>query len=188
MDSLRRGSLIIKQIIREITIKDLEYEKFKIYDRYQVTRKKVEIKDNKRIVKDIYFINKWTEEQIKSLVEELKKDLLKDGFIIGAFEGEQVIAFAGIRKGFFGNKHQYLQMPYMHVSKQFRGLGIGKKLFYICVEKAKEMRADKIYISSHPAIETQKFYESVGCILADEVNQQLKKLEPHDIHLEYCLK
>lgn len=121
-------------------------------------------------------------------MEELKKDFVNGAFIIGAFERDQVIAFAGIRTGFFGKESKYLQMPYMHVSKQFRGLGIGKELFYSCIDNAKSMGADKVYISAHPAIETQKFYESLGCVLAKEINPELKKLEPHDIHLEYIIK
>lgn len=188
MDSLWRRSLKIEYTIREFNIEDLDVDKFKIYDRYQVTRKKVEIKNKERIIKDIFFINKWAKDQIKALVEELKSDFLKASYIVGAFEKGQVIAFAGIRKGFFGKENQYLQMPYMHVSKQFRGLGIGKAMFYKCVDKASDMGTGKIYISAHPAIETQKFYESLGCILAKEVNQKLKKLEPHDIQLEYIIK
>jgi predicted N-acetyltransferase YhbS len=76
-------------------------------------------------------------------------------------------------------------MPYMHVSNNYRGVGIGKALFEKCVEAAKKMGAKSIYISAHPAIETQKFYKALGCKLAKEINQELKELEPFDIQLEY---
>lgn len=47
--------------------------------------------------------------------------------------------------------------------------------------------AKKLYIAAHPAEETQKFYKSVGCLPAIEVNREIYDKEPLDIQLEFEL-
>jgi len=188
LDSLWRRSLKIEYTIREIEKDDLVFDKFKDYERYQLTTQKVKYEDGLMKTEKIHFINEWDANKLKSLVDELRDDLYMDSYLVGAFYEDKVIAFASIRNKFFGSEKQYLQMPNIHVSRQYRGKGIGKKLFAMCVKAANKMGAKRIYISTHPAIETQRFYESVGCQLASEINQELKKLEPHDIQLEYKIK
>lgn len=57
------------------------------------------------------------------------------------------------------------------MSYEYRNYGIGKQLFYLCCEKAREKGAKKLYIRAHPSEETQNSYKSVGCVLAVEVNK-----------------
>jgi len=66
-------------------------------------------------------------------------------------------------------------------------MGIGKKLFSLICKKAKEMGAQKLYISAHSSEETQAFYKAVGCVEAVEYNVKLVEEEPCDCQLEYCL-
>ena len=65
--------------------------------------------------------------------------------------------------------------------------GIGKALFLAASEWAKKQGAKKLYISSHSAIETQRFYRSMGCVDAAEYNQKHVEAEPYDCQLEYVL-
>ncbi|HSP47281.1 MAG TPA: GNAT family N-acetyltransferase, partial [Clostridiaceae bacterium] len=58
----------------------------------------------------------------------------------------------------------------------------------ICCEEARRMGAGKLYISSHSSEETQRFYESVGCVDAKEINPVLLAREPFDIQLEFDLE
>ncbi|MDT2194604.1 GNAT family N-acetyltransferase [Paenibacillus larvae] len=80
-----------------------------------------------------------------------------------------------------------MDLAELYTSFEFRGLGIGKQLFALCAEKARQWGAKKLYISAHSAEETQAFYRSVGCVDAVEINQQLADKEPFDIQMEYIL-
>ncbi len=64
---------------------------------------------------------------------------------------------------------------------------IGKKLFSIMCEEAKEKGAKKLYISAHSSEETQGFYKTLGCVEAKEYNSKLVAEEPCDCQLEYSL-
>ena len=79
-------------------------------------------------------------------------------------------------------------MKFLHISSNYRRKGLGKKLFLLASEKAIELGAKKLYISSTPSENTVNFYLRLGCVLAKEINQELYNLEPEDIHLEFALE
>jgi N-acetylglutamate synthase-like GNAT family acetyltransferase len=85
----------------------------------------------------------------------------------------------------FGTKKQYIQLENLHVSFNYRHRGIGKKLFELCIEKTKKIGIGKIYISANTSEETQKFYLSIGCKDAMEINRKLAEEEPYDRQMEY---
>jgi N-acetylglutamate synthase-like GNAT family acetyltransferase len=66
-------------------------------------------------------------------------------------------------------------------------MGIGKKLFSLVCKKAKEMGAQRLYISAHSSQETQAFYKAMGCVEAMEYSDKLVAEEPCDCQLEYKL-
>ncbi|WP_010172616.1 GNAT family N-acetyltransferase [Bacillus coahuilensis] len=85
-----------------------------------------------------------------------------------------------------GVKHSYCELSYFHVTKLSRGKGVGRELFSAVKKVAKGMERDKLYIGAHPSVETISFYKSMGCTLAEEMNQEIYLREPLDIQLE-CL-
>ena len=87
----------------------------------------------------------------------------------------------------FGTRKEYVELPYIHVSQELRGSGIGKRLFEICCEIAKQLGAEKLYIAAHPAVETEHFYKQMGCTLAREINPQILNKEPLDLQMERLL-
>jgi GNAT superfamily N-acetyltransferase len=86
-----------------------------------------------------------------------------------------------------GSSQQYLELEYIHVSRDFRGQGIGQKLFQGICQAARMRGAQKLYIGAHPAVETQAFYATVGCISAQEIVLEIYQREPRDLQLEYVL-
>ena len=67
-------------------------------------------------------------------------------------------------------------------------MGIGKKLFGICVEKAKTKGAKKLYISAHFSEETQSFYKKMGCVDAIYVGKDISEYHPgEDRQLEFII-
>ena len=68
-----------------------------------------------------------------------------------------------------------------------RKQGIGKVLFEAAKIWGKEHAAKKLYISAHSAVESQTFYQSMGCVEAMEYSEAHVEKEPWDCQLEYEL-
>jgi N-acetylglutamate synthase-like GNAT family acetyltransferase len=170
-----------------LTQEDINLGLFSNFDRYQEVTKCWRKENNKWLLKDISFTEKWDQDNYKSLVKELKIIVDTGGTVFGVFEDDVLIGFASLENEFFGSNKQYLQLSAMHVSNNYRGNGIGKKLFELISKKAKEMGAKKLYISAHSSKETVAFYKSIGCKEAVEYNKKLVEKEPYDCQLEYIL-
>jgi predicted N-acetyltransferase YhbS len=111
----------------------------------------------------------------------------RGGFFWGAFEKETLVGVAVLEEKFIGSKKNTLQLKFLHVSNSIRKQGLGRKLFEIAAEHAKNMGAAKLYISATPSENTVNFYRYLGCELAEEIDKELFAFEPEDIHLEYLL-
>lgn len=155
--------------IREQHTKNMKYVEYnqdgtlKSYDLYETS---VDFKDE------------WD----RSRKREICKYLMKvKGTVIFVFDKEEVIGFCNIDHHLYEG---YMVMPYIHVSKPYRHMGIAKKLFKMICEEAKRHGAEKLYISAHPAVETYRFYESVGCVLTQNILKIMFEKEPADLQLE----
>lgn len=104
----------------------------------------------------------------------------------GAFCGNALKGFASVESALFGSAQEYLDLSCIHISEDMRGKGIGSILFDTAKDWAKKKGGKKLYISSHSAVETQAFYNAMGCVDAQEYNQHHVELEPYDRQLE-CL-
>lgn len=175
--------------VRPVELFDLKHESLKDFDRYQVTKKMKVIKpDGDFVYTDSEFIDDWDIKKKYEVVAELKSCLRSGGFVAGAFMKGSLVGFACVENSFFGSDNQYLEMTLMHVTKELRGNGIGRKLFVLCCDSAARRGANKLYISAHPSLETQAFYESLGCVPACEINENIYAREPYDIQLEFSLE
>ncbi len=105
----------------------------------------------------------------------------------GAFVNGVLKGFVSVEAELFGSEHKYLDLSSLHVSADMRGRGIGRVLFNAACDWAKEHGARKLYISSHSAVETQKFYKAMGCTEAALYNKEHVEKEPFDVQLEYLL-
>lgn len=137
------------------------------------------------VLKEDGFVEDWSESQYEYLVKCLKNTVNTGGLVLGAFMEEKLVGFASVESRHFGSKGQYMQLSCIHVSCESRGRGLGKKLFEYASYGAKKMGAKKLYISAHPAQETQAFYHRLGCVEAGEYDGELA--EPDDCQLEYVL-
>lgn len=120
--------------------------------------------------------------------KNLKATILSGGEAVGAFDdNNRLIGFATINREFFGEKFNYVLLDQLFISLDYRSKGIGKKLFMIIANKAKEWQADKIYICAGSAEETVAFYFAIGCKEAVEINKELFENDPRDFQLEFQL-
>ncbi|MCB2312997.1 GNAT family N-acetyltransferase [Clostridium tagluense] len=130
--------------IRELKEVDLVPDLLKYFNRYQkilnVWRK---IDDKKLLIKKT-FIENWDNELKREIVnEDFTNCINSGGIVFGIFYNDNLIAFASLLHNFFGSQNQYLQLMQLHISSEYRRLGLGKRLFTLCVKKAKEWGAKK---------------------------------------------
>ena len=108
----------------------------------------------------------------------------RGGTFYGAFDGEKLIGTAVLESRFIGQGKDQLQLKFLHVSRGHRQAGLGRTLFEKAVERARELGARRLYISSTPSENTVRFYLRRGCRVTEDVDPALFELEPEDIHLE----
>lgn len=173
--------------IQSLQVNDMKENLLDNYSRYQEVNKVWRVENNEKVIKDISFIEEWDYNKKQEVIEELKDTLLDSGSVFGAYEGNGLKGFASLSGAFYGEDNEYLQLLQLHVSNDCRGKGIGKMLFHNCIEKARKLGARKLYISGHSSIETQSFYQRVGCVDAGWLYKRQVELEPYDCQLEYVL-
>ncbi len=133
------------------------------------------------------FIDDWSEADYDFLIRCLQNTLATGGAVFAAFEKGALKGFASVESQSFGSRGQYLDLSSLHVSAELRGQGAGRRLFTLAAGWAKEQGAQKLYISSHSAVETQAFYQAMGCREAEEYNRAHVEKESFDRQLEYLL-
>ena len=109
----------------------------------------------------------------------------RGGTFYGVFDGATLVGAAALESRFIGRSHDRLQLKFLHVSQRYRRGGIGQSLYEKTVNRAGDLGARQLYISATPTENTIRFYLGLGCRVADDVDTDLFKLEPKDIHLEF---
>ena len=160
---------------------------FRSFDRHQVVSKCWRKEQGTWSLKDQFYVEEWSDTQYEFLVKCLKNTVNTGGYVFGVFLAERLAGFASVESRRFGSRGQYVQLSCIHVSCESRGYGIGQALFECACRAAKRLGAQKLYISSHPAQETQAFYHALGCVEALEYDRELTESEPEDCQLEYRL-
>ena len=139
-----------------------------------------------KLVPNVYEEN-WSLEQRRGIAEDVVHHINLDQTGFGAFEGERIIGFATVSRRIFGMTARYVQLVCFQISEEYRCQGIGRKLFSMACEEARQLGADKLYISAHSSKESQAAYQALGCTPAEEVNEGLAAAEPFDVQMEYRL-
>lgn len=174
-----------KKIVRYKAVPDHFLDTF---ERYQETKKIYYLDKQKKLqIKDEYYIDEWDDDQKKRIVQILEYYLDLDGVVIAVEEKNMLLGFAALNGKKMGRQMEYLNLGFIHVTKIHRGQGLGKKLFEAICQEARNKGAQKLYIGANPAIDTIKFYQSVGCELATEIIKEIYDHEPLDLQLEYKL-
>ena len=183
------GALLLSIEYREIRINELHPNMLQYFNRYQVITKDWVSENDKYILVSNPHIENWNEKKkIKKVGTVFESLIINNGALFGAFDDEKLIGFSGIDGLLMGSEQQYLELVELHVSYEYRGKGIGKNLFKLCVDKAIKYECKKLYIVGSSSEESQKFYHKMGCIEAMELIPHLFDESPSDVHMEYVLK
>ncbi len=172
---------------RQLTQKEICLELFAWFIRRQnVTKCRRKVKDAWVIVEDP-FVDDWTAADYQTLAGCLKNTVNTGGFVCGAFYRGMLKGFVSVEASLFGGENRYLDLSSIHVSEDMRGQGAGRELFAKAAAWAAQKGAAKLYISAHSAVETQAFYQAMGCVEAQMYEASHVEREPFDCQLEYIL-
>ena len=133
------------------------------------------------------YVAHWDDSRKKELIDKWRIALEFGGMSFCAYDEDNLVGFSCVDGRKLGSEKQYLELLYLHVSYEYRGKGIGKKLFTLCAEAALELQCKKLYLVANSAEETQKVYHKLGCVYAKELIPHLFEQAPDDVHLEYVL-
>lgn len=106
------------------------------------------------------------------------------GWFCGLFDAGQIIGVVILESRFIGRNRDQLQLKFLHVSRDYRREGLGRRLFELARARARRLGARRMYVSSTPSENTVRFYMGVGATVTDEPDPDLLELEPEDIHME----
>lgn len=172
---------------RSLSENEICRELFSAFVRHQKVTKCWRKRNGQWVVEDDPFIDEWTDADYEELILNLKHTVRSGGFVYAAFYHNQLKGFVSVTNNLFGASRQYLDLTNIHVSEDMRKRGIGSVLFQAAKVWAKAHSAEKLYISAHSAVESQRFYRSMGCVEAKEYNQSHVEKEPFDCQMECVL-
>jgi predicted N-acetyltransferase YhbS len=182
----KEKKMVEKIELKELMIVDINKNILDNYSRFKEIKRRYNYENGIWAIIDDDWIDDWDKEKKDKVINNFFDIISKEGgYVFGAYEDKKMIGFSVLCNKKFGSNNQYIQLDNMHVSDGYRNKGIGKKLFEICVKKAKETGIKKIYISANPSEDTVNFYFSVGCKDAMEINKELAEKEPYDRQMEY---
>lgn len=172
---------------RNLTLDELCLELFRYFNRRQIVTKCWRRENDRWSIKDVPFVDDWTEADYQVLISCLKNTLSSGGFVYAAFDDKMLKGFVSVESSLFGGEQRYLDLTSIHVSEDMRGCGIGTKLFLSAKDWARQHGAAKLYISAHSSVESQAFYQKMGCVEAKLYHQKHVQAEPYDCQLECVL-
>jgi ribosomal protein S18 acetylase RimI-like enzyme len=124
------------------------------------------------------------EHSLRQQIEFCQKQFAAGGVILGAFDSERLVGVGVLR---FRVEPGVAQLAYLHVSRDYRRLGLGQQIFRTLLRKAEQSGAAQVYISATPTESAVSFYLKQGCQPTDQPIEHLLQLEPEDIHLTISL-
>lgn len=129
----------------------------------------------------------WTDAYLRHVVDDMRAIAAAGGTVPAALDGDRIAGFTAVCAAPLGSRAQYRQLVKLYVDANYRGSGLGKTLFAEACRIAREMGAEKLYISAHSSIETIAWYRCMGCTEAAEYDAALAALEPDDVQMEFVL-
>ena len=112
-----------------------------------------------------------TESHDLEVINHPKEAVLdRGGYIFLAREGDRIVGTAGIAN----EGDSIYELVKMTVAPAFRGQGISKMLIEKCLDKARELKAKKIFLYSNSQLQTAiSLYKKYGFVHVDATNSPL---------------
>lgn len=174
-------------IYRSLQIEEVKPALLERFCRFQRVKRCWRKVEGAWVLRDIAFTEDWDQQDRRRVCGQIRGVLEGGGRVWGAFLGDQLKGFASVEARLIGSRRQYAVLAELHVSEDLRRNGLGRRLFELAASGAREMGAEKLYISAMSAEESQAFYRSMGCVEAQEYDPWHVEKEPCDVQMEYAL-
>lgn len=147
------------------------------YARRQEVHRVYRKKDEEYVLVEMPYIEDWTLERRRQIANNISSD---EYISYVALEEEKVIGFIGLKRQLL---NEYMILDMMHVSAEYRGMGIGRKLFELGKEEANNRGAKALYISACSSEETIAFYKAMGAKITNHPIKEIADEEPYDLQM-----
>lgn len=173
--------------VRLLTPSDIYPEMLETFQNKQIISNKW-VKNGERYeLAKVCEIHEWSKKKKIWVSQYLCQQMNRGGFVAGTFSNNQIVGFACLDGILQGTSEKYVNLTMLFVDAERRRQGIGKQLFQQMCLCAKNMKADKIFISAVPSYDTVAFYFNMGCSDAQYIIDSFIDTE-EDRYLEYDLK
>lgn len=169
-------------------IKKEEIVKLQDIDRSEIVNQTYYTIDGSLVLRDEYYnIPRWPEDTLRRYIKALTELYDCGGVIFGVFDNEKMVGIMTIGSKMIGKNKDQIILDFMHISKDLRKRGLGKRLIGMARSEAKKMNARKLYISACPTKNTVDFYMRNGAVITKDIDKEMYEKEPDDIHMELVL-
>ncbi len=187
-DSVRRACRELKSKARALEYRKLrrdEVERIWTIDRREIVERVYRLEDGElRLRPEYHDVRGWPADDVRKMTPLLYEVFDRGGPFFAAFEGDELAGVAVLDTVWRGVGRDLLQLEVMHVGRDYRGRGLGGRLFEQARSAARERGARGLYISATPSENTIHFYQGRGSVVLASPDAELLAFEPDDIHLE----
>jgi GNAT superfamily N-acetyltransferase len=154
-------------------------------DRRELVERVYEVADGElRLKPDYCDIPGWPADETGRSTGLLEAAFARGARFLGIFDQSRLVALGVVDTRLLGLRSDLVQLAFLHVGRDHRGIGLGRELFDAARQIAGDLGANGLYVSATPSEHTIDFYRHRGCVVIDEPDPELFELEPEDIHLE----
>ena len=172
--------------ITTLTIENIVSEMLADFCHHQVITKTYIHAHYEWKITDTHSLREWSLEKKKWILQYWKQQIARGGFVVAAFDEDILIGFCSIDGCLLGKTAKYANMTMLFVDDRYKRKGIGKKLFFEICNCARQLKADKMFISAIPSVETVHFYFNIGCKDALEIIPEYVDTK-QDRYMEFLL-
>jgi len=173
--------------VRPLGMDELTPALFHDFCRFQPVEQAWRKIDGEWAIKDVCYTDRWGNDTPQAVSKSLCEQLASGGQVWGAFLDGRLKGFCSVDGTLIGSQKQYADLTKIYVSRDCQRAGLGRMLFEKAIQAGRELKAQKLYISAHSAVDSMAFYKAMGCVEAGEYDSGHVQDEPSDCQLEYPL-
>ncbi len=147
------------------------------YVRTQEVKKVYRKQGEEYVLVEMPYVEDWSLEKKRSVAKDISS---KEYISYIALDDDKVVGFIGLKKELVGN---YMILDMMHTSAEYRGKGLGRRLFELGREAARKAGAKALYISACSSEETIAFYKAMGAVVTKDTIKEIEEDEPCDLQM-----